>query len=173
MKIRILLLFTFMIFSSSAQKGANSEAKIKAVFLYNFTRFVEWPARSFSSETAPFVIGIIGEDPFGAYIEQAIVGEKVNSHPIVIRRFNSIAEIEDCHILFVNLHDGGMIKQVVAHVSGKNILTVSDANNFAGWGGIIRFYSEESKVKIEINTTAAKAAQLSISSKLLSVSQIY
>ena len=109
-----------MIFSSSAQKGANSEAKIKAVFLYNFTRFVEWPARSFSSETAPFVIGIIGEDPFGAYIEQAIVGEKVNSHPIVIRRFNSIAEIEDCHILFVNLHDGGMInaaKHDLAHLS--------------------------------------------------------
>jgi hypothetical protein len=173
MRIRFIILFLLLIFPSLAQNPTNSEAKIKAVFLYNFTRFVGWPAGSFQHETSPFVIGIIGGDPFGAYIEQAIRGEKVNSHPMELRRYNSIDEIANCHILFINLQDGGMIKDVIAHVSGKSILTVSDANNFAGWGGIIRFYSEESKVKIEINTTSAKAAQLSISSKLLSVSQIY
>lgn len=173
MKIRILLLFIISCISATAQQSLNSEAKIKAVFLYNFTRFVEWPGKSFSGENSPFIIGILGNDPFGAYIEQAIKGEKVGNHLIEIRRYDSVNEIKDCHILFINLQDGSMIKEAISKASGKNILTVSDANNFAGWGGIIRFYSEESKVKIEINTSAAKAANLSISSKLLSVSQIY
>lgn len=149
----------------------SKEYQVKAVFLFNFTQFVEWPTDSFQDPTSPLVICIIGEDPFGSYLEKIIDGEKVAQHPLTIKHVSSIEEIKDSHILFINT-TGNQMKEILSSVKGQHILTVSDANNFAKNGGVIRMYTEERKIKIRINLTAAKANQLTISSKLLRIADI-
>ena len=155
-----------------AQAQTSSEYQVKAVFLYNFTRFVDWPATSFESANSPFVIGILGSDPFGTYIDETVSGESTGEHPIVIKRFKTVKDIDNCHILFINSTDAEAIKSILADTKEKKILTVSDANNFASLGGIIGFFIENNKIRMQINTEAAKAASLSISSKLLGVAKI-
>lgn len=156
--------------SLSAQKPGAREYQIKAVFLFNFAQFVEWPAASFK-ETNNIVIGVLGNDPFGNYLEETIRGEQVGGHPLVVYRFKQIEDVKVCHILFMNVPDN-MVKQTVAGLKSRSILTVSDAAGFTQHGGMIRFFTEEKKTRIRINLTAAKSAELTISSKLLRLAEI-
>lgn len=167
--VGLLLSFSF----SNAQSLPANEFQVKAVFLYNFTRFVEWPENYFTSPEDTFIIGIIGKDPFGQYLEETIANEKIGSHPIVIKRFDNIEKVNSCNILYINTDNSEWTKDVLAVVSKHHILTVSDINGFTRWGGIIKFINEKNKIKIQINTEAAKTAQLTISSKLLSLADIY
>lgn len=142
--------------------------QLKAVFIYNFTQFVDWPSSVFSSNSSPFVIGVLGHDPFGSYLESVVEGEKYGSHPIVVQRYKSLKEINTCHILYVNEDASSAIKDL----KNRSILTVGDQDDFATSGGMIRFFLEKSKIKLQINLGAAKAANLTISSKLLRVSDV-
>ena len=169
----VLLLLFFSSQLLQAQSDRNSEYRIKAVFLYNFTRFVDWPPTAFSFSTDPFIIGIIGKDPFDTYLEEAVIGEHVGTHPIIIRRIDDWREIPNCHILYINSNDPGRIKTILSSLADRNILTVSESPDFPRLGGIVRFFTEKNKIRIEINALAAKAAQLNISSKLLGVAQVY
>ena len=155
-----------------AQGTVASEYQVKAVFLYNFTHFIDWPPASFDSPYAPFIIGVAGNDPFGAALEAAVQGERIGSHLIRIEHYKSAGEIGRCHILYVGSQDPDEIKNILSVVNGRNILTVGDTPNFIRWGGMIRFYTEENKIRLQINNTAAKTARLKISSKLLRVSQV-
>ena len=148
------------------------EYQVKAVFLFNFTQFVEWPASAFSEGQAPLVIGVLGEDPFGSYLDETVQGEKVNGHPIVVRRFNSAEGARSCHILFINGAATEMQKQALADLKGRSVLTVSDATSFARQGGMVRFFTENNKIRIRINLEITKAANLTISSKLLRLAEI-
>lgn len=168
----LLLFFLFSMSAVSAQSGALPENKLKAVFLYNFTRFIDWPAEAFYSSNAPFVIGIIGNDPFGNYIEEAVAGENISGHPIIVKRFQNVKDVA-CHILYINSNDPETTREILSTLSNRSILTVSDQKNFVKWGGMVRFFSEENKIRLQINNSAAKAAQLNISSKLLAVAQVY
>jgi hypothetical protein len=138
------------------------------VFLYNFTQFVEWPPQALNSNTA-FVIGILGGDPFGNYLDAVVANEKVGGRPIVVKRFNSVSEIGRCHLLFIH---NANTKDVVQAVQGKNILTVGDDDNFLRDGGIIRFFIERSRIRLQINAAAARASSLDISSKLLRLADV-
>ena len=159
--------------TSLAQKAVRREYQLKAIFLYNFSQFVTWPANSFSAEDAPMVIGIVGTDPFGAHLEEAISGEKMNGHPLTVERYATAEEIGTCQILFVNLHDAAKREQAIAAVKGKNILTVSDAFDFLELGGMIRFFTRQGKLKLEVNLDTTKEANLEISSKLLRLVEIF
>lgn len=156
----------------NAQTNYAQEYQVKAVFLYNFTHFIDWPKEAFESQYTPFVIGIIGNDPFGPFIETTIEGERIGSHVIRSQRFRSISEIKDCHILYIASKDPDEIKNILEMVEGKNILTVGDTPNFTRWGGMIRFFTEQGKIRLQINNTVAKAEGLKISSKLLRVAQV-
>jgi hypothetical protein len=156
-----------------AQTASASEYQVKAVFIYNFTHFINWPERSFDSQYDSFVIGIIGNDPIGKYVETAIANERVGTHRLRFERFNSIEEIKKCHILYVASKDPDEIKRILEKVDGKNILTVGDTPNFVRWGGMIRFYTEEGRIRLQINNTIAKEEGLKISSKLLRVAQVF
>jgi hypothetical protein len=117
------------------------------------------------------VIGILGDNPFQSYLEQVVKGEKVNSHPLIVRHFNSIDEVNTCHILFIN---GKNIQpSELEELQKRNILTVSDQDNFLKYGGIIRFDNDNGKIEMAINLQAARAADLVISSKLLRLVRIY
>jgi len=168
----ILALFLFAGgLASYAQDKTAAEYQVKAIFLYNFTQFIDWPETAFNKPDDPFVIGIIGDDPFGSYLDEAIAGEKIGNHPIKVKRFNDLRKISGCHMLYINSSDEDWVGSILTLVSGKNILTVGDAPSFNKWGGIIRFYNEENKIRLQINVAGSKAAQLSISSKLLSVAK--
>jgi len=156
-----------------AQNKAASEYQLKAVFLYNFTQFVNWPSSAFDSYNDDFVIGIIGEDPFGEYLDEVVGGEKIGMHPIVVRRFKSIRDISKCHMLFIRSGDPDWMERVLSAVAERNVLTISDDPDFNRLGGMIRFFPENNKLRLEINLKSARAAQLGISSKLLSVSQTH
>jgi len=155
----------------SAQNPIAREYQIKAVFLFNFAQFVEWPTTSFK-ETNAIVIGVFGEDPFGTYLDEAVRGEEVNGHPLVVKRYKQLEDVKDCHILFINAGEARQFKQVLESLKSKSILTVSDADNFTKQGGMIRFITEDRKTKIRINLNAAKDADLTISSKLLRLAEV-
>jgi len=157
----------------SGQPSPSREYQLKAVFLFNFTQFVEWPSQSFSSEEAPMVIGILGKDPFGSYLEETIAGEKINGHPLVIRRFETIDDIGACQILFINPADKSKTRSVIEELKGRNILTVSDAPEFLQQGGMIRFFTKRDKINLQVNLEATKSAELVISSKLLRLVEIF
>lgn len=158
--------------SGSPQKPATKEYQVKAVFLFNFTQFVEWPANAFATANAPLVIGVLGDDPFGPYLDALIQGEKINEHPLIARRFKNVEDIRECHILFINIPDREELRETLEDLQYKNILTVGDANNFTRYGGMIRFATETNKIKIHINLEPAKEANLTISSKLLRLAEI-
>ncbi len=155
----------------SAQTAISPEYEIKAVFLFNFARFVDWPAKAFDAD-APFVIGVLGEDPFGSYLDETVRGEKVNGRPLTVQRYRRVGEIRACQVLFISRSEADRLEQILASLRGRGILTVGDADDFAARGGMIRLATEKNKVRMRINLDAVKAANLAISSKLLRVAEI-
>lgn len=159
-------------FALCAQAPPDREYQLKAVFLYNFTQFVEWPENAFASQQSPMVIGILGTDPFGHYLEETIAGEKINGHPLLIKHFKNVEEIGDCQVLFINLPESKR-DQALVTLKGKNILTVSDDPDFMKRGGMIRFFTRQEKIKLQVNLEAAKTENLVLSSKLLRLVEIF
>ena len=157
----------------SMQTSVAPEYQVKAVFLFNFTEFVEWPSESFAYNQAPFIIGVLGDNPFGSYLEKVVSGEKMKGHPLTVSFFKNPEEIKTCHILFINKNSTNNQKDVLAGLKGKSILTVSDNPDFLKEGGMIRFFTRNNKIQLQINLDAAKNANLDTSSKLLRLAEIY
>jgi hypothetical protein len=158
--------------AAPAPAQASPEYQLKAVFLFNFAQFVEWPASAFPGPDAPLVICILGDDPFGPYLDETIRGESVNNRPLSIRRYRTVQEIESCHILFVSRREQGHLQEILDSLKGRSILTVSDFEGFASRGGMIRFVTDRNRIRLRINLEAARAANLTLSSKLLRPAQI-
>jgi hypothetical protein len=170
----ILLAVTFGIFGSTTlpQHKESPEYHVKAVFLYNIVQFVEWPKDSVPNETSPIIIGILGIDPFGSFLDDTVLGEDVNGHPLIIERYASVHDIKNCHILFIHSEMVPKLPTILKKLKGKGILTVGDAVNFAKQGGMVRFFTQENKIKIRINLKAVKEENITISSKLLRLAEI-
>lgn len=149
----------------NARSAPASEYQVKAAFLFNFATFVEWPPNAFSDANAPFVIGVLGEDPFGSYLDETVRGESVNSRKMIVQRYRSPADIKSCHVLFISRSEGDRMDQIVAQLKNRKILTVSDTDG--AQGVMIRFTKEGNRIRFKIDAQAAKAANLTISSKLL------
>ncbi len=115
---------------------------------------------------------MLGDDPFGAYLDETVKGEKVNGHPLVIQRYRNIRDVKDCQILFISQSESKRLGEILASLKGRNILTVGDFEGFAKNGGVIRFLTENNKIRFRINLESAKAADLTISSKLLRSAEI-
>ncbi|WP_276501778.1 YfiR family protein [Terrimonas pollutisoli] len=164
------LLINLLIISASTQPSR--EYQLKAVFLFNFTQFVEWPANSFSSDQAPMVIGIVGSNPFGSYLEETVHGEKINGRALLIRYYDTMEDIGACHVLFINVTETNKREQIIEKVKDRNILTVSDAPDFMQQGGMIRFFTKQDKIKLQVNLEATKMASLVMSSKLLRLVEV-
>lgn len=148
------------------------EYQVKAVFLYNFTQFVEWPAEAFPAPDSPLVIGVLGKDPFRNFLDETVNGEIINGHPLVVQRFNKVEEIGTCHILFINVPEKERMENTLEQLKDRSILTVSDAGQFTQRGGMVKFFTEDRKTRLLINLEAVKKADLTISSKLLRVAEI-
>jgi hypothetical protein len=153
--------------------AAPSEYQIKAVFLFNFAQFVEWPASVFADAKAPLVIGVLGDDPFGPVLDEAVRGEKIDGHPLVVRRYRRADDIADCHLLFISRTESVQHERILARLKSRSLLTVGDTDAFNRHGGMVRFVTESNKVRFKINVQAARAAGLVISSKLLRPAMVY
>lgn len=153
--------------SGFAQETAPTEYQIKAAFIYNFAKFVEWPADAFSTDTAPITIGVLGDNVFGDNLERTIQNKVINNHPFAFRAFRSIADITNCQILFISRSEKKHLPQILGALQKTSTLTVSEMDQFIQSGGMINFVIEEERIHFEINNENAKKSGLKISSKLL------
>jgi hypothetical protein len=162
-----LVLLGFTTPAVAAESAPSTEYQLKAVFLFNFAQFVEWPAQAYRDAKAPLVIGVLGVDPFGSFLDQLVRGEKVGDRPLIVRRFQRADDITDCQILFISRSEAATLGQVIGRLKGRSLLTVSDVDTFTRQGGIVRFVTENGKIRLRINLEAAKECELTISSKVL------
>jgi hypothetical protein len=152
--------------------AAPSEYQVKAVFLFNFGKFVEWPDETFDTPQAPFVICVLGEDPFGQTLDDVVRGESVDSRSLVVRRSQDANDIAGCNILFVGRRDEPLLADALAAARGRNILTVTDIEGAERRGAVIVLYNDDNRIRMRINLAAARANHLVISSKLLRPAEV-
>jgi hypothetical protein len=143
-----------------------TEYQVKAAFLYNFVKFVEWPAAP-NEQKDPLAICILGQDPFDGALDRITQGKTINDRRIVIRRTNDIAIARSCQVLFVSLSETSRLTEIVKALRDTSILSVSDIGRFCQSGGVIAFAMEGQRVRFQINVKAATRANLKISSNLL------
>jgi len=170
--VRAVLVLAFLGLVGSLMKEqpeaqSPNEYQVKAAFLFNFIKFVEWPADAFADDNAPLVIGVIGNDPFGSTLDNTVGGKSINGRPLAVRRFSRGQDFKVCHILFVSSSEKNHLAEIIQSLRGTSVLTVGEVAQFNQRGGIINFVLESSKVRFEINAGAAEQSRLKISSKLL------
>jgi hypothetical protein len=152
------------------QEGNELEYEVKAAFLVKFAMFVQWPAEALPPDLSePFVIGILGADPFGAKFDAAVKNARIGGRPIQIRRAQSGAELKGCQIVYISSSEAKRMPTLLAELKAQAVLTVADQSGFAATGGMIGFYKEKGKVRFEINPDAVERAGLKVSSKLMQV----
>jgi hypothetical protein len=156
---------------ASAQELATPEYKVKAAFLYNFATLTEWPSNTFTNTTEPFVIGVLGRDPFGSSLDTIFRGKTLEGRPISIVRFSGVREVHGCHLLFIPASEEARLPSILSHLSSQPVLTVGDSAHFAWRGGIIGLVNHGEEIHFEINLEAAKKARLKLSSKLLRLAE--
>ena len=149
-----------------------AEHQLKAVYLFNFGQFVEWPAQAFDSPDAPLVIGILGADPVGDSLETVVEGESLQGRRIEVRRFAKPADVGPSHILYIGSDEAGRLDATLAATRGRSVLTVTDIEGAEQQGAVIVLFNESNRIRMRINVAAAKAGNLVISSKLLRPAQI-
>lgn len=155
-----------------ASGTAPTESQVKAVFLFNFASFVQWPGESPAAPSTPFIIGLLGADEMAGNLEEAVRGEQVDGRPLQVRRYRSVEEVEDCRILFIGRGHRAQLARVLDRLGGRGTLTVSDVEGSARNGVMIQLANEKNRVRLLINVDAAQAAGLTISSNLLRPAEI-
>jgi YfiR/HmsC-like len=169
----ILLLVTAMVAllpHASAQEI--SEYQLKAAFLYNFTKFVDWPPQPGDNREKPFAICVIGDDPFRGGLESIVEGKSVNGRVLAVRHIKRVEEAQGCRIAFISASEKARLWLILNALRGSGVLTVGDTEGFAEMGGVINFILVDNRVHFEINLDAAKVQGLNISSRLLRLAQI-
>lgn len=152
----------------AAQRGRPSQYDVEAVYLYQFGKFVQWPAKTESPADA-FPICVIGRDPFGAALDNTVAGESIGNLPLKPERVDNVADARHCRILFISPSEDARIGDILDGLQNAPVLTVSDASDFAMRGGMIQFVIQDDRVRFEINVGPAQKAGLSLSSQLLKV----
>lgn len=158
--------------ANRAHAQASREYDLKAVFLYNLASFVDWPASAFERPDAPFVIGVVGDDPFGPVLDDVVAHEYVGAHPFVVRRFRRPEEATPCHLVFVSNSEFRRYRDVLRHFRGRPVLTVGDLPGFAEAGGMVGFGTQNARLELYVNPRAMREGSLDVSSKLLELAHI-
>ena len=158
--------------ADTANLQAISEYQVKAAFLYNFTKFVEWPAPSPAATNAPFVIGIVGNDPFGGTLDEVVKSGLAHGRPLQVKRLKKGEPLGDCQILFVSRSETEHLESLLKVIDRQPVLTVGDEEGDAARGIMINLIVVKGSVKMEINLQHAEQARLQISSKLLGLAKI-
>jgi hypothetical protein len=193
--VKSLAIAVLVAVASTGIAQTPSDKEVKANFLMNFAEFIEWPEGAFASPSAPIVVGVVGEDPFGAELDK-LRDKMVNGRKLEIKRFKGglefrgevtpgrrqdeliarrakkMQELKECHILFLSSSEKKSLPALLKPLQSECVLTVGDTESFAHQGGIINFIKVQDKVHLEINLGAAERARLKISSKLLNLAKV-
>jgi len=151
---------------------APSEYQVKAAFLFNFGKFVEWPQSSFASPQAPFWVCVLGEDPFGSSLDDTLRAKAIDGHPVSVTRIKGATSARGCQIVFVSASEKARLPAILGSLRGWNALVVGESEGFAAAGGGIQFLLEENRVRFAINPDAIRRAGLQASSRLLALAKI-
>ena len=143
---------------ASAQQAPPSEAQVKAAFLFNFAKFVEWPAGSFADAKAPLCIGVLGENRVGPDLEKFVHEKTLNNRSITVKECRTLDEAKNCHLIFISVSEKKRLREIFAGLGGTNVLTVGETEEFIQSGGMINLFREGNKFRFEINDPAAKKA---------------
>ena len=155
-----------------AEQNGPSEYQLKAAFLFNFAKFVDWPPDGFAGPKAPFSICILGADPFGQAIDDTLRGQMIDGRPVVVERVQDAWQLRRCQMAFVGATAVGHLQTILQAIRGANVLLVGETPGFAAAGGAIQFQMQEKHIRFSINPAAAERAGLRVSSKLLSLATI-
>jgi uncharacterized protein DUF4154 len=160
------------LFIAGARAQVADEYQVKAAFMYNFAKFVEWPPQAFKTSTDPIAICIVGQSPFGSALDAAVSGKTVEGRTFLVRHLSDEQPSTGCQILFVSTSEHRRVHAILDAIKTGGVLTVGETETFASEGGVINFKIESGKVRLQVNVDAAEQAKLRISSKLLSLAQI-
>jgi len=165
----IVTLSLLVIPALRAQQPKASEYQVKATYLYNFGRFVQWPPTSVAAQGDSFPICVIGQDPFGPALDAILAGEAIDGRSVVARRVTKSQEAAYCRVLYISSSEEGRLKELLVGLDKAGVLTVSDIPQFSQRGGMIQFVLTGNKIRFEVNLTNAQTAGLTLSSDLLKV----
>jgi hypothetical protein len=151
---------------------AFDEYQVKAAFLYNFAKFVEWPLGTFATPSEPIVICIVGQDPFGSTLDDMVQGKKIGDRFFAVRRLQDAQQASKCQILFIGAGEWKRTRALLDAMKGAAILTVGETDDFTSFGGVVGFKLDGPRVRLQIAPDAGERSRLRISSKLLSLAEI-
>jgi len=155
---------------ATTARAATTESEIKAVFIFHFTQFVEWPQAAFSRPDAPFVIGILGPDPVGPALASVVRGESVGLHPVIVRQLGAEDDGAGCQILYISAKAAATFDP--RRLQNAPILTVGESDDFFRSGGVIQLFVDRRHVRLKVNLPEARLHSLVVSAKLLRVAEV-
>ena len=155
-----------------AEEAPPSEPQVKAAFLFNFAKYVDWPRGAFATPDSPIVLGVVGRDEMGDALAKTISGKTVDGRRFELKRFTAGDNCAGCHILFLSASEKKRLPEILARLRGASVLTVGESESFLQAGGVINFARRNQRVRLEVNAAAADQAGLKISSKLLNVADL-
>jgi YfiR/HmsC-like len=168
----LIVVLLLLVCGAGAQVKYADEDRIKSAYLYNFAKFVDWPAESFSSTDSPLLICSTGDDRLAEVLRQTVQGKQAKGRPIEARSMSSAGPFKSCHVLLIAFQDKEHISSILRSVQSANVLTVGESEEFTRLGGIINLVRNDSSIELEINPKAADAVGLKISSRLLAVARV-
>jgi hypothetical protein len=161
-----------ILLSTGARAQEANEYQVKAAFLYNFAKFVEWPSQAFKSPTDPIVIGVLGKNPFSDALAAAVAGKAWAGRAFQVREISTAQQAAGCQIVFISSSERKRLAALLADIGNAPVLTVGETENFTAAGGMVNFKIEAGSVRLQINVEAARKRELHISAKLLSLAEI-
>jgi len=147
------------------------EQRLKAVFLYKFGGYVEWPESAAAGPDSPFTIGVAGADPLAEELSKVAAGRTMNGKPVAVRRIRSADQIAGLHVLFIGVSQGSRLGELLSLTQGQPVLTVTETDNGLAQGSIINFVVADNRVRFEVSIAAANRGGLRIGAPLLAVAQ--
>lgn len=149
-----------------------TEDQLKAVFVFNFLQFVQWPAAARPGDAGPMVIGVLDDEPLARLLDEAVRDEQIDGKRVEVRRYDKAGDVRGCHILFIGGANTALFRQAIEHVGKGSTLTVSDHEESAANGAMIQLATRDNRIRLLVNLESARAAGLTISSNLLRPAQI-
>ena len=162
----------FRVANVAGAEPSMTEYQVKALFLLNFTKYVDWPPAAFAGTNATIIIGLYGEDKFGDALKKAVEGKTINGRRLIIQPIEKDGDLGKCHMLFISDSEKDHLGEILDKIKALPVLTVGETDQFMEHGGMINFVIKGGKVRLEINLDAARQAKLEISSKLLGVADV-
>ncbi|MGZ9226368.1 MAG: YfiR family protein [Anaerolineales bacterium] len=175
-KLRALGLVALLTLSGApfmwAQASPTVEYQLKAAFLYNFSKFVEWPSDAFKSNEPRLLLCVFRDNPFGNVLDEILQGKTINSRELLARRINELPDLKSCQLVFVSHREDKRLSEILDSLRGTSALVVGESDGFAERGGGIQFFLEGNKLRFAVNVDAVRKARLGVSSQLLALARI-